>query len=146
MNLNVTEDLLKWIEKRIRSLLVLFLKYGRKISVEDPRFQKRGEIHFTVNLQFLPISTPPGKSFFLQDKSFALFQAEQLPKPPSSRHIENSISVYLFLEFEPYLRKSEFKNVEMKENKAFNLLTTNVSIIQNPTIHKIYYFLLAKKK
>ena len=38
------------------------------------------------------------------------------------RHFDNSLSVYLFLEFEPQLGKSEkFNNQGMKENKAFRI-------------------------
>ena len=36
-----------------------------------------------------------------------------------TRHFDNSLSVYLFLQFEPKLGKSEkFNNQGMKENKA----------------------------
>ena len=39
-----------------------------------------------------------------------------------TKHFDNSPSVYLFLEFEPYLGKPEkFNNQEMKENKAFRI-------------------------
>ena len=39
-----------------------------------------------------------------------------------TRNFGNSLSVYLFLEFEPYLGKSEkFSNQGMKENKAFRI-------------------------
>ena len=39
------------------------------------------------------------------------------------RHIGNSVSVYLFLESEPLLGKSEeFNNQGMKENGAFRIL------------------------
>ena len=38
------------------------------------------------------------------------------------RHFDNGLSVYLFLEFEPELGKSEkFNNHGMKENKAFGI-------------------------
>ena len=38
------------------------------------------------------------------------------------RHFDNSLSVYLFLEFEPKLSKSEkFNNQGMKENKTFRI-------------------------
>ena len=37
----------------------------------------------------------------------------------SSTHIDNSLSVYLFLEFVPWLGKSEeFDNLVMKSNRA----------------------------
>ena len=39
-----------------------------------------------------------------------------------TKHFGNSLSVYLFLEFEPELGKSEkFNNQGMKENKAFRI-------------------------
>ena len=39
-----------------------------------------------------------------------------------TRHFDNSLSVYLFLEFEPELGKSEkFNNQGMKEKKAFRI-------------------------
>ena len=39
------------------------------------------------------------------------------------RHFDNSLSVYLFLKFEPQLGKSEkFNNQEIKENKSFRIL------------------------
>ena len=38
------------------------------------------------------------------------------------RHIDKSLSVYFFLEFEPLLGKSEeFNNQEMKEIRAFRI-------------------------
>ena len=37
-------------------------------------------------------------------------------------HFDNSLGVYLFLQFEPQLGKSEkFNNQRMKENKAFRI-------------------------
>ena len=39
-----------------------------------------------------------------------------------TKHFDNSLSVYLFLEFEPKLGKSEkFNNQGMKENKGFRI-------------------------
>ena len=39
-----------------------------------------------------------------------------------TRHFDNSLSVYRFLQFEPQLGKSEkFNNQRMKENKAFRI-------------------------
>ena len=39
-----------------------------------------------------------------------------------TRHFDNSLSVYLFLESEPWLDKSEkFNNQGMKESKAFRI-------------------------
>ena len=39
------------------------------------------------------------------------------------RHFDNSLSVYLFLKFEPQLDKSEkFNNQGKKENRAFRIL------------------------
>ena len=39
-----------------------------------------------------------------------------------TRHFDSNLSVYLFLEFEPQLGKSEkFNNQGMKENKAFRI-------------------------
>ena len=47
-------------------------------------------------------------------------QAEQLPKLLSSRHIRNSLSVYLFVNSEPQLGKSkEFNNQGLKVNRNF---------------------------
>ena len=39
------------------------------------------------------------------------------------RHFDNSLSVYVFVEFEPKLGKSEkFNNQGMKENKTFRII------------------------
>ena len=49
----VQSELLKWTErtlKRIKSFLVLFLKYGRKIHLVEQHAEKRDEVHFLVNL------------------------------------------------------------------------------------------------
>ena len=61
------------------------------------------EVHFTVNRYNSPIPlVPPRKPFLLQRKSFASLPGRKTSKTlPSSSHIDNSLSVYLFLEFEP---------------------------------------------
>ena len=92
--------------ERIENYLVLFLKYGRKIPVEEQNFQKRDEVHFMVNLySFALFLVPQGNLCFPKVSHLPLFQAEQLPNPPSSRHVDNSLSLYRFLKFEPQLSK-----------------------------------------
>ena len=57
-----------------------------------------------------------------------------------TRHFDNSLSVYLFLEFEPKLGKSEkFNNQGTKGNKAFRIpfITKQQLKIRQP-LHKIF--------
>ena len=86
----VQKYLLKWTGrtlKRIKSLLVLFLKYGRKMVI--------------ANLYSFPYPGAPSKPF-PKANHLPPYEVEQFSKPPpSSRHIGNSLNVYLFLEFEP---------------------------------------------
>ena len=58
------------------------------------------EVHFIVNLYSFPLPRFPQEyhSFF-KVSYLPHYQAEQLPKLPASRHINNNLSVYLFLEF-----------------------------------------------
>ena len=60
------------------------------------------EAHFIVNLHdFLQPLALPGHSFPQVSHLSPSPQAEQLPKLLSSRHVRNSLSVYLFLNSEP---------------------------------------------
>ena len=75
------------------------------------------EAHFIVNLHSflgplaLPQHTFPPSEPFVPPSP----QGEQLPKHLSSRHIRNSLSVYLFLNSQPQLGKSkEFNNQGLK--------------------------------
>ena len=57
-----------------------------------------------------------------------------------NRHFDNSLSVYFFLEFEPYLGKSEkFKNQGIKE-KAFRIpfLTKKKQLKSRQALHIIF--------
>ena len=56
------------------------------------------------------------------------------------RHFDNSPSVYLFLEFEPQLDKSEkFNNQGMKENTAFRIpFVTKKQLKSRQTLQRIF--------
>ena len=56
------------------------------------------------------------------------------------RLFDNSLSVYLFLEFEPQLDKSEkFNNQAMKENRAFRIhFLTKKQLKSRQALHKIF--------
>ena len=74
-------------KSKIESHLVPFLKYDRKIPVEEQFLRKRDEVHFIVNLYSFPVPpvpAPVNSSFHTQGISFGPSQAEQLPKliPP----------------------------------------------------------------
>ena len=55
-------------------------------------------------------------------------------------HFDNGLSVYLFLEFEPQLGKSEkFNNQGMKENKAFGIaFITKNQLKSRQALHRIF--------
>ena len=57
-----------------------------------------------------------------------------------TRHFDSSLSVYLFLEFEPQLGKSEkFNNQGMKENKAFRIpFITKKQLKGRQALHRIF--------
>ena len=57
-----------------------------------------------------------------------------------TKHFDNSLSVYLFLEFEPKLGKSEkFNNQGMKENKAFRIpFITKKQLKSRQALHRIF--------
>ena len=57
-----------------------------------------------------------------------------------TRHFDNSLSVYLFLELQPQLGKSEeFSNQGMKENKAFRIpFTTKKQLKSRQALHRIF--------
>ena len=57
-----------------------------------------------------------------------------------NKHFGNSLSVYLFLEFEPELGKSEkFNNQGMKENKAVRIpFITKKQLKSREDLHKIF--------
>ena len=174
MNLNDLSDLFKYngrILKMIENLLVLFLKYGRKIPVAKQNFQKRcrlkqfskvslhfkkranssrkvlqkyseiysfcviqyigfqkqsvggalkvlgkplktvlGEVHFIVNLYSSPYLPVPQVNTFPLGKSFVLLPPSKTS--PSSRHINNSLSVYLFLESELFQKLFIFVTIK----------------------------------
>ena len=57
-----------------------------------------------------------------------------------TKHFDNSLSIYLFLEFEPYLGKSEkFINQEMKEEKAFRIcFITKNQLKGRHALHKTF--------
>ena len=56
------------------------------------------------------------------------------------RHFDNSLSVYLFLEFQPQLGKSEkFNNQGMKENKTFRIpFITKKQLKSTQVLHRIF--------
>ena len=113
--------------------MILFLRYGRKIPVEEQHFQKRyrlqyvlDKVHLLLIFIVFPYPLSPGKTFFPQSRPFPPLPDKTNSKPPPpllppfSRHIDNNLSVYLFLEFEQQLGKSkEFNNQGMNENRAF---------------------------
>ena len=57
-----------------------------------------------------------------------------------TRHFDNNISVYLFLEFEPWLGKSEkFNNQGMKENEAFRIpFITKKQLKSRQALHRTF--------
>ena len=57
-----------------------------------------------------------------------------------TRHFDSSLSVYLFLEFEPQLGKSEkFNNQGMKENKTFRIpFITKKQLKGRQALHRIF--------
>ena len=79
------------------------------------------KVHFIVNLYSFPVpSSHPGKPFFLQISHFTPPTHINFQTSPTSKHINNSLSVYLFLGSKPCLGKSEeLNNQGMKENRAF---------------------------
>ena len=125
--------MLKWVErtlKRIESLLVLFLKYGRKVPVQKYLFrnihflcdaidlkqsvegvlQVLGnslktvlvEVHFIVNLHSSPLPSVPQPNSSYPKVSYFPLPGRTTSKTPSfSRRIDNSLSLYLFFKFEP---------------------------------------------
>ena len=56
------------------------------------------------------------------------------------RHFDNSLSAYLFLEFEPQLGKSEkFNNQGIKENKAFGIpFIAKTPLKSRQALHRIF--------
>ena len=65
----------------------------------------------------------PGTPFSQVSRCPTFPQAGQLPKLLSSRHIRNSLSVYIFLNSELQLGKSkEFNNQELKVNRNLNAI------------------------
>ena len=58
-----------------------------------------------------------------------------------TRHFDDSLSVYLFLEFEPQLGKSEkFNNQGMKENKAFRVpFITKKQLKSRQALHRLFW-------
>ena len=57
-----------------------------------------------------------------------------------TKHFDNSLSVYIFLEFEPQFGKSEkFNNQGMKENKTFRILfITKEQLKGRQALHRIF--------
>ena len=57
-----------------------------------------------------------------------------------TRHFDNSLNVYFFLEFEPKLGKSEkFNNEGMKGNKAFRIpFITKKQLKSRQVLHRIF--------
>ena len=58
-----------------------------------------------------------------------------------TRHFDNSLSVYLSLEFQPQLGKSEtFNNQGMKENKTFRIpFITKKELKSRQTLHRVFF-------
>ena len=56
------------------------------------------------------------------------------------RHFDNSLSVYLLLEFEPWLGQSEkFNNQGMKENKTFRIpFITKKQLKSKQALHRLF--------
>ena len=90
-----------------------------------------------------PTPSHPGKRFLSPGKSFALFPGKSIFKTPhSSKQINNS--VYLFLDPEPQLGKSEeLKNQRMKKiellEAIFFLSTTTKKIIKEQTVSRLNF-------
>ena len=102
--------------------------------MEEQHFQKRyrlqyvlDKVHLLLIFIVFPYPLSPGKTFFPQSRPFPPPPEKTTAPPPPppllapfSRHIDNNLSVYLFLEFEQQLGKSkEFNNQGMNENRAF---------------------------
>ena len=72
-----------------------------KQSVEGTLKTVLDEVHFIVNLySFLPLINQANLCF-PKVSHLSPSQEEKLSNLPPSRHIDNSLSVYVFLEFEP---------------------------------------------